>query len=186
MFKFKFLSLPKNILNESDVSVANELQDGDLEDSHRLSDGGRVWWLLAAHPHWLAAELLRELCQLCAGFVEPAVTVTAHPLSCLRHLCHLGVLWVHGRVQELADAAGDKLLLLAVLACHVLDLGEGVELPARHEKLAPVKSPFAGLLSSPLLYVVVAKLYRNTHTLKFWQNVRIWRNCFDESSDEQK
>ena len=75
---------PEQILDEADVSVPDEPEDGHLEHGwgrHRL--GCRAGRLLTPHPHRLAAELLGELGQLSAGLVEPPETVASDPRSTL-------------------------------------------------------------------------------------------------------
>ena len=145
---------PKQIFNEADVSVPDEPQDGHLEHGWgRRRLGGRAGRLLTPHPHRLAAELLGELGQLGAGLVEPAVAVTAHPLCGLgRGLRDAGV---HRGVEQVADAARDQLLLLAVLPCHILDLRTREQFLPRQEQFASVNGFCTGSLARPFLGEIV-------------------------------
>ena len=158
---------PENVLYEGDVPVSEELEDRHLKD---FRQSGYWFWLgfLTFHLHRFATEFFCKFCKFCAGLVEPAVTVTANPLSSLGG--GVGIVRVHGRIHHLADAAGDQLLLLAVLPRHVLDLGAGVVqgllwFPRRMEQLTFLHRPPAGSFPRPFLQdvvVLIIKLFKQT------------------------
>ena len=108
------------LLYEGDISVPPELEYGDLQ---YCGDAAQGFWLdfLALHLNRFATEFFCKFGQFSAGLVEPAIAVTADPLCGVGSGVRVGR--VRRGVQQLADAASDQLLLLAVFPCHVLDLG---------------------------------------------------------------
>ena len=144
---------PEDVLYEGDVPVPEELEDRHLENFRK--SGSRCWLdFLTFHFHRFAAEFFCKFCEFCAGLVEPAVTVTTDPLGGLSG--GVGIVGIHGGIHQLANTTGDQLLLLAVLPCHVLDLGAGVVerlllFPRRMEHLAFLHSPLAGSFPRPFL-----------------------------------